>query len=357
MSSIREVAKRANVSIATVSRTINNPDSVERRTAERVRQAIGELRYYPNTHARSLVSGKSRTLGLIVSDITNPFFPELIQCFDDLATAEGYDIVLSSTNYDSERMARSVRKMIERQVEGVAVLTSEMDQHLIDELGRRRMPSVFLDVGSPGELISNIQVDYATGVSEAIHYLLDLGHHRVGLIAGPDTLKSARARRASYLDALKQAGIEPEPELIVNGGHTILGGFAAMTELLTHGNPPTAVLASNDLSAIGGLRAVQKRGLKVPGHISIVGFDDILLAEFTDPPLTTIRLSRRELANQALGALLRHVRNDSEDFREGREYVVSTRLVIRESTERASGQADGSAIEITASGPRLPITC
>jgi LacI family transcriptional regulator len=259
----------------------------------------------------------------------------LIQSFDESATGLGYDIVFNSTNYDSERMARSVRRMIERQVEGVAILTSEMDQHLIDELQRRRVPSVFLDIGAPAELISTIQVDYASGVSQAVDYLLGLGHRRIGLLAGPDTLKSARARRASFLETLKRAGIEEEPGLIADGGHTVLGGLAAMTELLSLATPPTAVLASNDLSAIGGLRAVHKRGLRVPADISIVGFDDILLAEFTDPPLTTIRLSRQDLATLALGALVRLIKNETPDSQQGREYTVPTQLVVRGSAEQA----------------------
>src|SRR6516164_3079539 len=131
---IKEVAKLAKVSTATVSRTINGSDKVSARTAERVRKAIKELNFYPNTHARTLVSGRSRILGLIVSDITNPFFPELVKGFEDVATAQGYDVLVSSTNYNSERMALSVRRMLERKVEGVAIMTSEMDDKLIAQL-------------------------------------------------------------------------------------------------------------------------------------------------------------------------------------------------------------------------------
>src|ERR1051326_7162458 len=174
--SIREVAKRARVSIATVSRTLNNPSAVDPKTAERVRNAVEELRYFPDTHARSLVSGRSRILGLIVSDITNPFFPELVKGFEDVATAQGYDVLVSSTNYDSARMALCVRRMLERKVEGVAVMTSEMDDQLISHFAGRNVPMVFLDVGTPGERLSNIVVDYAMGVNEAVEHLVALGH-------------------------------------------------------------------------------------------------------------------------------------------------------------------------------------
>jgi LacI family transcriptional regulator len=199
-------------------------------------------------------------------------------------------------------------------------------------LQHRGVPSVFLDLAAPKELISTIVVDYAVGVRQAVGYLLELGHRRIGLIAGPELLKSSRARRGAFFETLKTAGIEEDATLIANGGHTVLGGLAAMTQVLSLQSPPTAVLASNDLSAIGALRAAHKQGLKVPEDISIVGFDDILLAEFTDPPLTTIRLSRQDLARQALDALLRHIRNETEDSRQGREFTVSSQLVIRSST-------------------------
>src|SRR3984893_12724471 len=182
--SIREVAKMARVSIATVSRTINKASSVDPKTAARVRKVINELRYFPNSQARSLVSGRSRILGLIVSDITNPFFPELVKGFEDVAIHHGYEIMVSSTNYDSARMALCVRRLLERKVEGVAIMTSEMDQPVLDQLVRRKVPTVFLDVGSVHALISNIQVDYACGIDQAVEHLLELGHRRMGFISG-----------------------------------------------------------------------------------------------------------------------------------------------------------------------------
>src|SRR5215472_14583582 len=153
--SIRDVAKRAKVSIATVSRAINNPGTVDPKTVARVRRAVEELNYFPDSHARSLVSGRSRILGLIVSDITNPFFPELVKGFEHVALRQGYEIMLGSTNYESTRMALCVRRMLERKVEGVAIMTSEMDQHLVEQLVRRNIPSVFLDVGSVRPFVSN----------------------------------------------------------------------------------------------------------------------------------------------------------------------------------------------------------
>lgn len=331
--SIHDVAKRAKVSIATVSRTLNNPSAVDPQTAERVRKAVEELRYYPDRQARSLVSGRSHILGLIVSDITNPFFPELIKGFEDVALQHGYEIMVSSTDYVSTRMALCVRRMLERKVDGVAIMTSEMDQPLIDLLVRRKIPTVFLDVGSVHSLISNIQVDYESGINQAVEYLLALGHERIGFISGPLSLKSARIRRTSFLDCLRRKGVLENEDLVTEGDHTIDGGLAAMGRLLERRKPPTAVLTSNDLTAVGGLRAVRRLGLTVPEDVSVIGFDDIHFAEFTEPPLTTVALSRRELAEKAIHALLRHIEPHAGDKpAHGTEYRVTPALVVRESS-------------------------
>jgi DNA-binding LacI/PurR family transcriptional regulator len=325
---IHEVARRAKVSITTVSRTINTPSLVDPATAKRVLAAIEELKYYPDTHARSLVSGRSRILGLIVSDITNPFFPELVQGFEDIATRQGYDVLVSSTNYDSGRMTLCVRRMLERKVEGVAAMTSEMDDHLIEQFARRNVPMVFLDVGTPGEHISNIVVDYAMGVNEAVGHLAGLGHRRIGFVSGPPGLRSAQVRRCAFVRSLETNDIAGDGPLIVEGDHKVNGGLNAMNRLLKVADPPTAVLASNDLTAVGMMRAVRLAGLVVPRDISIVGFDDIWLAEFTEPPLTTVRLSRLELAEKACSALV----SGPAAAPRAREYGVETHLVIREST-------------------------
>jgi LacI family transcriptional regulator len=330
--SIRDIARRANVSISTVSRTANNASSVDPKTAARVRDAMDELGYYPNTHARSLVSGRSRILGLIVSDITNPFFPELVKGFEEVALQHGYEIMISSTGYDRAQMALSVRRMLERKVEGVAIMTSELDEPLIEQLIHRKVPTVFLDVGSVRGLISNIIVDYAGGISQAMEHLLNLGHRRIGFITGPLNLKSACMRRSAFLECLRSMGMLDEG-LVTEGDHTIDGGLEAMTALLHSANPPTGVLTSNDLTAIGALRAVHRRGWSVPADISIVGFDDIHFARFTEPPLTTVALSRRLLAEKAIHALLQHLETGHRERpSHGAEYSVLPVLVIREST-------------------------
>ncbi len=323
------MARRAKVSITTVSRTINTPALVDPATASRVWQAIQELNYYPNTHARSLVSGRSRILGLIVSDITNPFFPELVKAFEEAALKSGYDILVSSTDYDSSRMALSIRRMLEHKVEGVSIMTSEMDQTLIDQFARRKVPLVFLDVGTPAERITNIEVDYETGVSEAVDHLVSLGHRRIGFISGPQHLKSARIRLHAFLTALTKYGIGEDDRVVLEGDHKVGGALKAMTRILEQPDPPAAMLASNDLTAIGIMRAIRRAGLLVPKDISVVGFDDIWLAQFTDPPLTTVRLPVKDVAEKSCDALLSSIakQQKSQD-----EFRVTTRLIVRETT-------------------------
>jgi len=327
--SIKEVARRAKVSTATVSRTLNNSPDVRPHTAEKVRQAIAELNYYPNTHARTLVSGRSRIFGLIISDITNPFFPDLVRGFEDAAVHRGQEVIIGNTDYNPRRMAHCIRRMLERKVDGVAIMTSETDPALLEELVRRKVPTALLDTGKAGEASAVIHIDYAHGIQQAVKHLMALNHRRIAFIAGPPELPSARTRREAFVAGIESHGTKMDPALLVESDHKIEGGAAAMTRLLKLSHRPTAVMASNDLSAIGALGAIYEAGLRVPDDISLVGFDDISFAHLTQPPLTTVRVSRSQLAETAFHALegLLHGHGESR-----RDYSITTQLVVRSST-------------------------
>jgi DNA-binding LacI/PurR family transcriptional regulator len=294
---IREVARLAKVSTATVSRTINGSDKVTPETKERVQRAIEELKFYPNTWARALGSGRSSLYGLIISDITNPFFPELVKSFEDIAVQYGQDVLVANTNYDPARIELCVTRMLQRKVDGVAIMTSEMDARLITEFQSREIPLVFLDTGKAEALTSNIVVDYAAGVDAAVEHIVNLGHTKIAFISGPMMLRSARVRREAFAGCLERRGIGAG--LTEEGNHQVDGGHQAMARMLERKERPTAVLASNDMTAIGALGAIHERGLRVPEDISIVGFDDIQISAFTQPALTTVRLSRDEIAGRA----------------------------------------------------------
>ena len=329
---IREVARLAKVSTATVSRTINGSDKVTPETKERVQRAIEQLKFYPNTWARALGSGRSSLYGLIISDITNPFFPELVKSFEDIAVQYGQDVLVANTNYDPARIELCVTRMLQRKVDGVAIMTSEMDARLITEFQSREIPLVFLDTGKAEALTSNIVVDYAAGVDAAVEHIVSLGHTKIAFISGPMNLRSARVRREAFAGCLERRGIGAG--LTEEGNHQVDGGHQAMARILERKERPTAVLASNDMTAIGALGAIHERGLRVPEDISIVGFDDIQISAFTQPALTTVGLSRDEIARVAFRALY----SSRQDGARGGEYAVQPALVVRRSTGPVPGR-------------------
>src|SRR5216684_596942 len=223
---IREIARRARVSTATVSRTINGVPTVDPQLAKRVWKVVDELGYYPNTQARALVSGRSRIFGLVVSEITNPFFPEIVQTFENLAVQHNYEILLTSTIHDPKRMESSVRRMIERRVDGVAILTFGMEDSLIEHLRFRKVPLVFVDVGPDVPGVSNIRINYQNGIRQAVQHLAALRHTRIAFVTGPLHLKSALARRAAFQQSMSEIGLDRD--LIIEGDHTMEGGMRAL---------------------------------------------------------------------------------------------------------------------------------
>jgi DNA-binding LacI/PurR family transcriptional regulator len=330
---IRTVAALAKVSIATVSRTINGSPAVSERLSKRVWQAIEHLNYFPNTHARSLVSGRSRILGIIVENITNPFFPELIQSFEEIAVAHGYEILVSSSNSNAAVLTACVRRMLERKVEGVAVMTFGQEEPLLDRLVHNDIPMVLAEFKLDAPKSSTILLDYTTGIHAAINHLAELGHEKIAFLAGPHKLHSAVTRENDFRAAMQDAGLPIHKKWIIECDHTLKGGVAGFEKLHALPARPTAILCSNDMTAIGVLRAAYKEGLRVPQDLSVIGLDDIAFAEFTLPPLTTIRMSRTDLARAAFEAL-RQQAEDPGNAKMQREFLVSTSLVVRESTAR-----------------------
>jgi LacI family transcriptional regulator len=333
---IHTIARAANVSIATVSRTMNGVATVNPKMAKRVWEVIDEFGYFPNTQARALVSGRSRIFGLIVSEITNPFFPELIQGFEDIAVEHGYEILVSSTNYDPQRMSHCIRRMLERKVEGVAVMTFGIEEPLLDQMARRRVPLVFIDVGPTRPGISLLKVDYHHGIRQGVQHLAVLGHRNIAFISGPARLHSAQSRQVAFSASLKECGITPNPAWIVEGDHTMEGGIAAMEGLLATKKMPTAVMCSNDMTAIGVLHRLYRAGLRVPDDFSVIGFDNIHIAEVTIPPLTTVEMSRLDLARAAVTALREQVELNGDSNKKS-EFCIRTNLVVRESTSFPRG--------------------
>ncbi len=329
---IKAVAKLANVSTATVSRTINAPSKVNPSTAARVIQAIATLNFIPNTNARALGSGRSNLLGLIISDITNPFFPELVKAFEDVAVGRGQEVLIANTDYDPEQTAQCVNRMLQRKVDGVAIMTSEINEDLTDLFHKGRIPVVFLDTGSAGPGISRINIDYSAGVEMAMTHLTRLGHKEIAFISGPLHLNSARTRYEAFMESSARDHLKANAEFVQQGNHRPDGGYQAMLRLLSLKRGPTAVLASNDLTAVGALSAIFEMGLGVPRDISVIGFDDIQLSLYTAPPLTTVRVPHAEIAKTAVQALLGEEVRPAGRHIAGKSYMIRPIFVPRRST-------------------------
>lgn len=329
--SIRDVAKRADVSIATVSRAVNHISSVDPELAKRVWKAVEEVGYVPNPQARALVSGRSRILGLIVSEITNPFFPELVQEFENLAVAQGYEVMIGSTSYDPARTEALIRRMLQRNVDGVAVMTFGIEEDLVKKLVESEFPLVFVDAGPKLPNIRVLKVNYGEGIREAVQHLAALGHRAIAFISGPLRLRSAMARRDAFLNSMAELGLDAPEGHIVEGDHTLEGGMAAIEHLVDHAQLPTAVVCSNDMTAIGVLHGLYRTTHKVPNDISVVGFDDIHLAQFVLPPLTTVQMSCKSLATAAVQALRAGIEPDHPKASQ-KEWHIPTHLVVRQSS-------------------------
>lgn len=301
---------------------------------ERVWEAIRELNYYPNTQARSLVSGRSRIFGLIVPEITNPFFPELVQGFEDIAVENGYEMLVSSTTNDPGRMSVCIRRMLERKVEGVAVMTFGVEEPLLEQLSERKVPMVLTEFLLENPHVSTLLLDYEMGFRLGVEHLVKLGHQHIAFISGPLALHSARTRREAFLHSLKEFQLPLRDSWMIEGDHTLEAGVRGFQALADQGEIPTAILCSNDMTAIGVLKAAYHAHVLVPNDLSVIGLDDIHFSEYTLPPLTTIRLSGVEIAQAAFHALMAQVQPEHEE-EAVRQYPISTSLVVRESTAPA----------------------
>jgi len=323
---IHDVARLAGTSTATVSQGLNSPRRVSAETRRRVLAAAKKLKYHPNIHARNLARRQSRTLGIIVSDIQNPFFPEVIRSFEARARRWGYEVIVSDTNYNPRLMTRATERMLEQNVRGVAIMTSEMSPTLFRELVGRNIAVTLLDVDSAADNISTIKFDYSAGLYQAVEHLHGLGHRRIAFVGG-QSLKSINARQTAYLESMRKVGLEPGP--IISGNQSVEGGLAAGLKIARLSKRPTAVIAMNDLTAFGLSKAFSRSGLRIPQDMSVIGFDKTFLAEYFTPSLTTIDIHADQVGRVAVDCL--HKLSSTREP-QGEEHLIPLQLVIGEST-------------------------
>jgi DNA-binding LacI/PurR family transcriptional regulator len=325
--SLEDVARKAKVSTATVSRVLNDVGLVKAATRARVLKAAKELNYHPNLHARTLAGGKNRTLGMVVSNIENPFFLDIFRALEADAHRQGYEVLVANTDYRPQRLLASVHLLMGRRPAGLALIVSEMDTSLIQELEQSGLPAVIYDVGLTRPNITNIRVNYATGMRRIVEYLHDLGHVRMAFVGHHTGLSPLGHRKKSFLEAMSSFAPKVEFTTVADLDGPA-GGRHAVQRLLASGFAPTAILCVNDYMAIGVLRELRDRGLRVPGDVSVTGFDNIRLAEYACPGLTTAHIPREEIGSLVFQTL---VPPEGSAARLGQEIVIDPTLVVRES--------------------------
>ena len=325
---LEDVASKARVSISTVSRVVNGFEAVRPSTRKRVMAVLDQMNYRPNLQARDLVAGRSKTLGVIVSNLENPFFVDIFHHLEGQAHAAGYEILVGNTNYEPQRLIASIDLFLGRRVAGLAIITSEEvppDQKL---LAHAHIPIAFYDSMVGGKRRSGVRFDYRRGMTQLVEHLYGLGHRRMAYIGYPLPLGPIDERRDAFVAATKKLGVK-QFDLCVREHSDLAAGRDAARELLSSPFAPTAILCVNDLVAIGVLRELRNRNIPVPGEISVTGFDNIALAEFSSPSITTINIPRDRIARELFRSL---VATDEQTSTECVVYTVDPELILREST-------------------------
>jgi LacI family transcriptional regulator len=334
MVTIKDVAREANVSVATVSRVLNGSGPVSDETRRRIREVAGRMRYVPHSGARSLITSKTETLGVLLPDLYGEFFSEVIRGMDDTAQKNGFHLLISRAYADRHGIETAIRAMRGR-VDGVVAMSPDLDAESLLNLPST-IPVVLLCSVPRGNEIDSLTIQNSRGAKEMVSHLISLGHRRIAIIKGSPRNYDAAERLRGYRTALREAGILPDHSLERAGNFTEAAGYAAALELLALRERPTAIFAANDSMAIGALSALRESGVEVPKEMAVAGFDDIPLARYMDPPLSSVHVPICELGARAVDLLLHGIAHKNDHAR--RRERVSTELVIRRSTGGESAE-------------------
>jgi LacI family transcriptional regulator len=335
MATIYDVARRAGVSITTVSHVLNGTRYVTDETKVRVLQAVEEFNYRPSSLARALVLQETRTIALIVPDNINPFFAELARGVESISFTAGYNAILCNSDHDIKKERAYLDMLISKRVDGVIYITADTHADQLQSLIASKMPLVTFDRDYEG--IDAILLDNLDGGCTAARHLIDLGHRRVACIGGPDTGTRSGDRVRGYQQALLECGIAVEPELLAIGDWSFQSGMDAARQFLALSAPPTAIFACNDVMATGAMSYLQRTGVRVPEDVSVIGFDNIALAGFTSPPLTTVALPILQLGQQLAQILLDRLNGQLPQ--PAQRIMLRGELLVRGSTAPAAQRA------------------
>jgi LacI family transcriptional regulator len=326
---IRQVALRAGVSVTTVSHALNGTRFVSDAARAKVEEAAHALGYVPSEVARWLKHSTTRTLGMLVPNNSNPYFAEIIRGVERYCYGAGYSLLLCNSDDDAQRQADRLRVLGERRVDGLVLVASGEDAQIVACCKDLHLPLVLVDREIDSIAADLVEVDHAAGGELATAHLLSLGHDRVACIGGPAKLRPSQQREAGWRLALAKAGIKPRADELVRGDFGPQGGAAALTRLLRSARPPSAVFVCNDLMAIGALHAAHAAGVNVPGDLSVVGFDDIELAAYTTPGLTTVAQPKEAIGTAAAKLVLERLRDGRS---EPRRLILQPELRVRGSS-------------------------
>jgi LacI family transcriptional regulator len=339
---IRDVAREAGVSIATISRVFNGSARVSDPTSERVREVAARLGYWPNGAARSLITKRTHSLGVLLPDLYGEFFSEVIRGIDLGARREGYHLMVSSSHADPGELMTVLRSMRGR-IDGLIAMAPDSETPNAVEEFADRFPVVLLNPGRDARRCHTLAVANVEGAERVVRHLIDLGHRRVAIVRGPDRNVDAEQRLQGYRAAMSQAGLEP---IETEGAFTEASGFAAAQHLLRRDPRPTAIFAANDGMAVGALSALRQAGVGVPDEMALAGFDGIATAEYLHPPLTTVQVDPYRLGERAVQILLESLRDGTAGA--VHHEVVRTALVVRETCGAPRG-SNGRATPATES--------
>ena len=331
--SIKDIARLARVSHPTVSRALQNSPLVNPQTAAKIRKIADEAGYRASAVARGLVTRRTRTIGLVVTTVADPFASEVVCGVEQTANDHGYSVFLADSNADPVREKKVVQALAERRVDGIIVTSSRVGALYLPLLKEMLVPIVLVNDQYPGAFVHSVMIANFDGMRAAAEHLIGLGHRRIAYLGDQLGYQSDVERLAGYRAALDAAGIEAMPELVVHGDGKAEAAMEAMEKLLGLGEPPTAVCCYNDMSALGAMRQIRAHGLRVPDDISVVGFDDLFFAPYTQPPLTTVRQPMRRMGKLAMESLF--------TLMSGAESVaqikVDAELIVRETTGAVKG--------------------
>lgn len=328
IATIYEIAKRLGVSSSTVSRALTGRGYVRKELRERIRQVAKEMDYQPNSLARSLITKQSYTIGLVLPDITNPFFPAVARGVEDVAHRNGYNVILCNTDGNPQKEASYLRLLRSKQVDGVIFTTTRVNAKHVEQLLDGGVPVVLADRRVKIDC-DFVVVDNIEGAYQATQHLIGLGHSAIGIITGPQKVTTGAERIDGYKRALQGNGLKIRDELILEGDYRQHSGYRHAKSLLQLATPPSAIFACNDLMAIGALAALEEVGIRVPGEIAVVGYDDTLLASVARPRLTTVAQPKYEMGAMACDLLIDRIR--AKD-RPTQQVILQPQLIVRESS-------------------------